>query len=128
MGEDLGGEEGLRASEGKGWRCGSREPWFGATAGEGLGALGAAETGGTGRAALRRAPLLAGSAQVRQNRRQSGRLPGGRGSGREGEEPLAPEQPPPRLRHGRSPAREAPDSQGFASKLLEIPAVSLQWL
>ena len=94
-------------------------------------ALGTAEPGSSGQdwprqlAGVRffsRAPLRCGRPP---SRRQSRRLLWGWGSGGEEEDALSPVQPPSELRHRQFPAREVPDLQGFASKLLEIPAVSL---
>lgn len=70
-------------------------------------------------------------ALLRCGRRPSRRLLRGRGSDAgkaEAPPPTPPAQPPSELRRSRAPARGVPDLQGFASKLLEIPAVSLQWL
>lgn len=115
----------LLSLRGKAGGAGGGSRGFGLAAGEGLRARrrrGAA--GRTARGSFRRALLLSGSAQVRQTAEPAAALgPGERRGGGRGAPPRAAE-----LRRSRAPAREVPDLQGFASKLLEIAAVSLQWL
>lgn len=132
------------SEEKSGWRRGQggRAPRFPGerlevrVAGAGLGAdgrsgaAGTAETGSSGqdRPGQRSAGRFFFRALLRCGREPGRRQTGGCfGAGGE-EEALPPVQPPSKLRHRQFPAHEAPDLQNFASKLLEIPAVSLQWL
>lgn len=78
----MGREEGLRASKGDGWRCGSREPWFVLTAGEGLWARqrrGA--PGRTGRGSFPACASVFGLCSGAADRRAGGRAGGCFGAG-----------------------------------------------
>lgn len=120
-GQIRGYRNGLRTSKGKSWRCG----WQELTAREGLWAR--RSRGAPGRTGRGSFP---GSAQVRQaaelEAEQAAAL--GLGERQKGGRGALPGAPPSEPRHRQFPAREVPDLQGFASKLLEIPAVSLQWV
>lgn len=116
-GQIRGYRKGFCSSKGKSWRCG----WQELTGGEGLWARrsrGAPRRSGRG--------SFPGSAQVRQaaEREVEQAAALGLGERREGGRGALPGVPPSKLRHRQFPAREVPDLQSFASKLLEIPAVS----